>query len=319
MKSSGDSEVLRRSEPLVVVGGSGFVGSAVVGYAHMLGLPVVSVPAPRLQIDPGATVHPPRQEAWAKEIESLAAELARGVNVVNAAGMAEAGARDSPRLFGANALLPWLVGQSAVAAGARRMVHISSAAVKGTLPLDASTSAAPFSPYSRSKHLGEVWVQSVDGLEVTILRPTSVHGVGRPVTERLQRVARSPLSSVAGQGRRRTPQVQVETVARSVILLAHHRGPVPSITLTPDEEIETGRFMQLLGGHPPLRVPESIARLIVGAAERAGHWNGAMAANARRLELMWFGQPQARSWLDNHPGARAPRSGWRMLAPGLDP
>lgn len=311
LMSSGSSE----AGPIIVIGGSGFVGSAVMRRARAVGLAVIAVHAPRLTIDPGVTGRPPQRASYADEIERMASQLTAGATVVNAAGIAAAVSEESPQLFGANALLPWLLAHAAKDAGARRLVHVSSAAVKGSLPIDGSTMTAPFSPYSRSKDLGERWLTSVDGLEVTILRPTSVHGPGRPVTETLRRVARSPLASVAGSGRTRTPQVQVETVARSVIVLATHRGAVPRITLTPDEQIETGQFMQILGGHAPVRVPEPIARLVVGAASRAGRWSGAVAANARRLELMWFGQPQASSWLDDHPEARAPRDGWRALAP----
>lgn len=303
------------SGPLIVIGGSGFVGSAIVRRARSLELPVGAVHAPRLTIDPGVTGRPPQRASYANDIERMVSQLTAGATVVNAAGLAAAASEESPQLFGANALLPWLVAQAAKDAGVRRLVHVSSAAVKGSSPLDGSAATAPFSPYSRSKDLGEKWLRSVDGLEVTILRPTSVHGPGRPITETLRRVAKSPLASVAGAGRTRTPQVQVETVARSVIVLATHRGAVPFITLTPDEQIETGEFMQFLGGHAPVRVPEPLARLVVDAALRVGRWSGAVAANARRLELMWFGQPQASSWLDDHPEARAPRGGWRAIAP----
>lgn len=304
---------------VIVLGASGFIGSAVVRRARDLGLQVRTVKAPRLSLDPHLADHAPKSENYEREIRSLSEKFVKGSTIINAAGTAEAAAEETRELFGANALLPWLIAQAAIAAEVRRLVHISSAAVKGRLQLNSEPTTAAFSPYSRSKAVGESWLRTITGAQITILRPTSVHGKGRKVTETLQRIARSPLSSVAGSGNQRTPQIQLETVARSVLILATHEGTVPAITLTPDEKIEGGAFLALLGGHQPIRIPTQLAKATVGAIRIVGRTQGKIAANSRRLELMWFGQRQTTSWLDQFPEARAPRSAWRELAAPRSP
>lgn len=305
---------------VAVLGASGFIGASTVTRLRDHGLDVTEVSAPRLQaaadLDAGDTTLV--RELAQRHSEDLKALVGADV-VVNAAGLPDAGSRGSPALFGANALLPGLLAQAAAERGVRRMVHISSAAVHGPAPvLDETAATSPFSPYSRSKALGESFAVACaqDRLELAILRPTSVHSSERSLTRGLARLAGSHFSAVAGDGSRPTPQVLLQNVAAAVVLLVEHPLVPPTPVLQPWEGVTTSGLLRLLGlGREPRRLPDFLAQSLVAGARGAGRVSSVFLAHARRLEMLLFGQPQRRGWLDHLcPPCEGLIDDWRRMA-----
>lgn len=299
-----------------VVGGSGFVGSAVVAALTAAGHRVRSVPAPRLHTHSETAQGLVADASAALDATAALTEALIGVDlVVNAAGVADAATDSTALVFGANAMLPRVVREASLNAGSRRFVHVSSAGVQGRTPLlDETDAVAPFSLYTRSKALGESVLY--DCPETLIFRPTSVHGPDRSISRSLVKLARSPLASVAGTGDRPTPQVLVENVGSAVAFVATYGGEVPSVVLQPWEGLTTASLIEVLGGRPPRRVPAKVARWILTAME--GSRSARVAANVRRLEMLWFGQAQVDGWLTTttwRPPVGA--TGWQDLATDL--
>lgn len=266
---------------------------------------VVAVPAPRLSssaADRDALLaESPGHEAHTAYLQ----ERLHGSDVVVvAAGMAAPDAAWAPSLIGANALLPVLVARAASRAGCGGVVHISSAAVQGRVPvLDETEVRAPFSPYSTAKALGEdgfLETARVLGLRACAFRATSVHGRGRPATSTLRRVARSPLASVAAPGTASTPLVSVSGLARAVAYLLPRLEDAPAVVLQPDEGATTRSVLIAAGGREPRALPASLARaaVVVGYGV-LGRVLPRTKGIVRRVELMWFGQAQARGWLSS--------------------
>jgi nucleoside-diphosphate-sugar epimerase len=289
-----------------VVGMSGFIGSHITREVVQHGHQVIEIGAPRLALDPLVSRPDLRSEAQlvARRRPRLMEQLTGCDVVVNCAGIADAGAKASPELFGANALLPAVLGLLSGDVGVARFIHISSAAVHGRAPVlieGSSESVSPFSPYSHSKWMGEQLLvharASAQNMEVVRYRPTSVHGATREVTRRLVSLASGPFSLVAGDGTAPTPQVQVGDVARAVTLLVEC-GEAPSLpVIHPWEGLTTGLLLEVLGGgRKPRRVPERIARRVVALSACAP--SAAMKSVGRRLEMLWFGQRQQSSTLE---------------------
>lgn len=298
---------------VVVLGGSGFVGGAVVKALERRGASVRSVGSPRLRSahrDLAGLASELTQAPVSDVIADLRRSLSGATVVVNAAGLAAATA-DGDVLYGADALLPGVVA-AAVPQGAR-FVHVSSAAVQGRrLILDETTEVAPFSPYSAAKALGEQLVLRRGG-ETVAFRPTSVHGRDRQVTTTLRRVLSSPVASVAGIGDSPTPQVLVGNAGDAIAFVSLARDSPPSVVLQPAEGLTTGDLVRLLGAREPWHVPVPLARAIVGSLAMAGRSSGRIAGIARRLEMMWFGQPQQVGWLDGRWTAPLEREAWKEL------
>ena len=297
-----------------VLGSSGFVGSAVAHELHKHGR-VRRIRAPRLPSMSEedaltfAADHP-------NAVEHLARELAGVDVVVNAAGNPDASSRNVGDLVAANGALPGLIAAAADEASCRRFVHISSAVVQGASPvLDASEAHRGFSAYSDSKVLGERTAKGGRNLQTVIYRPPSVHSPSRRVSRQTAMLALSPLASVAGNGASPTPQALIDNVASAVTHLAVTTSTPPSIVTHPWEGLTTGELMRILGGKEPWHLPLGLARAGVLFLTRSGRLVRPIAANARRVELMWFGQAQAPSWLTED-GWRAPfgREGWTRLA-----
>ncbi|WP_458115261.1 NAD-dependent epimerase/dehydratase family protein [Arthrobacter sp. D2-10] len=283
-----------------VVGGSGFIGGAVLTSLRAAGETARPVAAPRVASSartPGEIAA--EADRHSDAVEALARELAGSTVVVNAAGAASPKSPASPELTGANALLPVLVARACAAAGVRRLVHLSSAAVQGHRPvLDESPETEPFSPYSRSKALGEesLALLSSGALEVVSVRATSVQGAARPTTAALARLAASPLASVASPGTAPSPLTSVDALAELVRQVGLHDGPMPAIVLQPWEGMTVRSVLEATGG-TPLVLPAPLCRLIL----RAGYGVSALLrerlhGSIRRVELMWFGQDQIAGW-----------------------
>lgn len=283
----------------VVLGGSGFVGSAVVSAARRHGADVVAIPAPRLSTG-ARTVPELLADGDGRDgvVRDLRARMAGFGVVVNAAGAAAPDAGASDRLFGANSLLPLLAARAATLAGARRFVHVSSQSVLGDVEtLTEDPVWHPFSPYSRSKALGEMAiVQASDVDNAVCVRALSVQGVGRRTTRRLVGYARGPLPMISVDGP--TPLTLIENAAAAVVFCGAFDGPVPTIVLQRDDGLRTREALTLLGARRVWSVPAVLARPALAALRGLGLLDERFLGAARRAELLLFGQRADARWMD---------------------
>ncbi len=285
-----------------VVGGTGFVGAAVLQALDAAGIAAHAVTAPRLESE---AVSVAALLGELPHVDSAALESAfRGHDVVvNAAGLATPSAPAGAELTGANALLPAVVAHAASRAGVRRVIHLSSAAVQGRMPvLDESPAVLPFSAYSRSKARGEQTLAAMDlpDISVVILRATSVQGDGRPTTTALARLARSRFASAAAPGTAPSPVTSVGALAELVLGLGRYSSAVPGIVLQPWEGLTVRTALQSAGGSPRL-LPAVLCRIAVTAGFGiSALLRGRLDGQVRRVELLWFGQDQVRGWAVDH-------------------
>jgi UDP-glucose 4-epimerase len=304
-----------RPGPVAVLGASGFGGSAVTRELRARGVQVRPIRAPRVQWAAalgGVDRVPP--DLHRDVVDALAQQLDGARVVVNAAGLPDGNAPAGPGLYGANALLPVLVGRACALAGVERFIHASSAVVQGRGCLDETPRTAPFSPYSRSKALAESLLLREGAVGQVLFRKPWVHDVGRANTLSLVRLARSRASCVAGDGSAPTPQVLIGDVAAVVAYLALVRGPLPAIVLQPPSGMTTGMLLRLLGGHEPRHIPYAAARFVAGGAWIGAGLSRRANAYARRIEMVLFGKRQEPGWLADQ-GAVPPfrAESWQRL------
>ncbi|MFB8189653.1 NAD-dependent epimerase/dehydratase family protein [Microbacterium sp. NPDC055988] len=279
-----------------VLGASGFVGSAVADKLVAEGFPVLRLAGPRVTLSPDVD-SPHTIAALAHDdvaVGALAQQLEGTDVVINAAGMASPDAVADDALYGANALLPALVRSAASRAGVQRVVHISSAAVQGRRPiLDETAEAAPFSPYSRSKALGErAFLASLDDVQAIVVRATSVQGSSRGTTRSLRRIAASSLASVAGDGSQPTVVSSIDGLAGYIAHVGSTAAAVRPIMLQPWEGCSAEEILRAAGGKAPRRLPRWVCEAVLVLARAGGRVVPEIAGAGRRLELMWLGQSQ---------------------------
>ncbi|MGC4848781.1 NAD-dependent epimerase/dehydratase family protein [Micromonospora sp. DT15] len=284
---------------VAVLGSSGFVGRAVVAGLDSSGVEVQPVAAPRLSwplteaLRNGAVPADRHRDV----VNALAAQLDGAHVVINTAGLPDGSAPDSPALYGGNSLLPTLVARASALVNASRLVHVSSAAAQGSMALDETSQTMPFSPYSRSKAIGERLLQRENCIDTVIYRSTWVHDVDRPNTRSLIRLAQSRMSCVAGDGTAPTPQVLIGDVAAAIVHLALVNGSVPPIVLQPYNGMTTGLLLRLLGGREPLHLPPRVARYATRCLSTYGRTSLTANAHARRVDMLLFGKRQTPGWL----------------------
>ena len=176
--------------------------------------------------------------------------------------------------------------RAAMAAGARRIIHVSSWTIYGMSrgwPLTEDAPPVPLhDPYCITKAQGDLLVQRMitkDHLPAVIIRPDTIFGPG----DRLNfgRIADKLCAGkglVIGSGRNALPLVYVTDIVQGLLLCAdldHAQGQVYNITndqpLTQEEFLHA--IAQELGVAPPrLHVPYKAAYAIAFAAECAARF-----------------------------------------------
>ncbi|MHB1173344.1 MAG: NAD-dependent epimerase/dehydratase family protein [Lacisediminihabitans sp.] len=299
---------------VVVVGASGFVGTAARRALESRGCEVVSLSAPRLPAMSVRAVNGFIESAGVIR-ERLAQEFRDSDAVVNAAGCPDASSRNTTGMIAANGALPGLLAAAARDAAVSRFVHVSSAVVQGRLPvLDETEASDAFSPYARAKLLGEQMARRFGRDGVVVYRPPSVHSTDRRVTKMTARIGASPLGSVARPATSPSPQALIANVADAIAFLTMTTEQPPSIVIHPWEGLTTADVMTLLGGRRPITLPRALAQAVVTSLNAAGSAVPALAPNARRIEMLWFGQRQAVSWLTTTGwSGPAGREQWELL------
>lgn len=290
-----------QSRTVSILGGTGFVGQAIVQAFQQKGWNVRTIAAPRLTFSNGIPESVLPAESYASVTLKLSQQLEGSDAVVNAAGDPNASSQNLTSVLGPNAALPVVVKRAAEMANVARYVHVSSSVVQGDRAiLDSTPNVFPFSPYSKAKALGENWLLMEPSVVTTtiIYRPPSVHAAGRGVTEKIRSLAVSPLSSVAGPGNRQTPQALLENVADAVTFLVASPEHPPLIVHHPWEGLTSIELLRFLGNKEPRHIPRPLAKACIKAVKITERPLKLLAPNRRRLELLWFGQGVAPSWLE---------------------
>jgi nucleoside-diphosphate-sugar epimerase len=197
---------------IVLIGGSGFVGTAVASRLRASGRDVtVASRSGASRVDVAASV-PRALVEDADAVVNLAAILGRPrtaeatYRAVNADGARR-------------------VAEACAAARVRRLVHVSTTGVlgpTGPTPLDESAPPRPETPYERTKLEGERAALAFE--RAVVLRPGHVYGPGdRHMLPLYRSIAKGTFRTIGG-GRALWQPVHVEDVARAIELALDARG-----------------------------------------------------------------------------------------------
>jgi len=270
---------------VLVTGAVGFLGS------HLTDLLLASGERPRVLVRPGENASALRDAAvdihWGDIGDRAALEAAlNGVDRV-----LHCAARTGP--WGPDAeyertnvrALETLV-RTALAAGARRLVHVSSITVHGNDVRGAADEGAPFreepNPYSRSKLAGERLLERLireEGAPVTIVRPGWIYGPRDGASfARLARTIEKGQMIMIGAGDNHLPLIYARDAAQGVLLASeadHAAGR--SYLLVNDEPVTQRDFIGAiaaeLGAPTPTRhIPYTLGLMVGAAAENLGRW-----------------------------------------------
>jgi 2-alkyl-3-oxoalkanoate reductase len=270
---------------VLVTGAGGFLGS------HLTDLLVASGERPRVLVRPGESASALRDATvdihWGDIGDRAAVEAAlKGVDRV-----LHCAARTGP--WGPEAEyertnvrgLETLV-RTALAAGARRLVHVSSITVHGNDVRGAADESAPFrdepNPYSRSKLAGERLLERMirdEGAPVTIVRPGWIYGPrDRASFARLARTIEKGQMIMVGAGDNHLPLIYARDAAQGVLLASqadHAAGR--SYLLVNDEPVTQRDFIGAmaaeLGAPTPTRhIPYTLGLMVGAGAEILGQW-----------------------------------------------
>jgi 2-alkyl-3-oxoalkanoate reductase len=183
---------------------------------------------------------------------------------------------------------PKVLAEVAIAAGVRRIVHVSSIDVHGLVVGDGVDETAQFGteqdPYCRSKRAGDLELQRLikdRGAPVTIVRPGLIYGP-RDTNSfgRFARLVEQRKMVIIGSGNNHLPLIYVADVARGILLAAGADQAIGRTYLLVNEEPVTQRdyfnaIARELGVPPPKwHVPYRLALAVGGTAELLGHLTG---------------------------------------------
>ena len=197
---------------------------------------------------------------------------------------------------------PKVLVEAALAAGVRRIVHVSSIDVHGLVVGTRADETAPYGterdPYSRSKIAGEFELQRLirdKGAPVTIVRPGLIYGP-RDTNSfgRFARLVEQGKMVIIGSGNNHLPLIYVRDVARGILLASEAEQAIGRAYLLVNDEPVTQRdyfsaIARELGVPPPRRhIPYRLALALGATAEMVGH----LARMKQPPPLMRFGLKQ---------------------------
>lgn len=251
-----DSAPEPRSRPvlILVTGGSGFLGRQVVGRLLAGGHRVRILT--RGRSNPGQHLEGDLQIQLGdlRDPTSLAEAVKRAEAVVHMA--AALGGQSDQLLHEVNVAGTAALAAAARLAGVRQFAHLSSAAVYGDgrdlPPRSESEAPEPDSSYSHSKLAAErALSEQLEGSETqyVILRPTEIHGSGRPGTVRLFQTAIRRRLWLYGPALVLTQPTFAEDVVNA-IWLAIRSGDLPStiLNVAGDRILTLSEFVACIAG-----------------------------------------------------------------------
>jgi 2-alkyl-3-oxoalkanoate reductase len=174
--------------------------------------------------------------------------------------------------------------RTAVAAGVRRLVHVSSATVHGVDVHGAADEQAPFreepNPYTRSKVAGERLLERMirnEQAPVSIVRPGWIYGPRDTASfGRLARLIDDGKMVMAGPGRNHLPLIYVRDVARGILLAGDaDQAAGRCYLLVNDEPVTQRDFLGAIAAElgaplPKRRIPYRLGLMVGALAEAAG-------------------------------------------------
>jgi nucleoside-diphosphate-sugar epimerase len=279
---------------VLVTGGAGFLGQHLVAALRARGdaVRVFDRPSPHTEplAQPGVEFHP----GDICEAASLTEPL-QGVDaVVHLAAMSAVWA-PMEEYHAVNVTGTENVCRAALAAGVKRLVHISSWTVYGMglkQPVDENFPLAPLNePYSVTKALGDRLVQRMvveDGLPATIIRPDTIFGPGDRVhVGRMSDRLRRRRSIIVGSGRNAMPFVYVADIVQGLLLALDRPEAVgQAYNIGNDQPLTQEALLrgiaEEIGAPPPLlRIPYSALYATAYIGERA-----ALLTRSRRKPIL---------------------------------
>lgn len=174
----------------------------------------------------------------------------------------------------------------AVAAGVKRLVHVSSITVHGNDVRGSVNEDAPFrvepNPYSKTKVMGERLLREMirnTGAPISIVRPGWIYGPrDRASFARFATMIRDGKMVIIGSGNNHVPLIHVRDVARGVILASEVAGAIGRTYLLVNDEPVTQRdylntiALELGVRSPSRHIPYRLAEALGATAETAGHF-----------------------------------------------
>jgi 2-alkyl-3-oxoalkanoate reductase len=283
---------------VLVTGAAGFLGS------HLIDLLVERGERPRALVRPGESVPgPPGALAGVHSCDvGDRAALERALSGVER--VLHCAARTSPwgpeaefwrtNVHGLETLV-----RTAVAAGVRRVVHVSSITVHGNDVGGAADESAALhpepNPYSRSKVAGERLLARMirdEGAPVTIVRPGWIYGPRDAASfARLARTIETRRMVIVGAGDNRLPLIFVRDAARGVLLASEaEQAAGRSYLLVSGEPVTQRDLLRAIASElgvpaPARRIPYRVALLLGSAAEDLGR----LAHSRRPPPVMRYG------------------------------
>jgi nucleoside-diphosphate-sugar epimerase len=283
---------------VLVTGGNGFVGRHLVATLQARGSTVRVLALPDENTAwlerRGIAVH----RGDIRDPDALMAPMERVDAVVHLAAMMDVW-RPLAEYQAVNAAGTENVCRAALAAGAHRVVHMSSSSVYGVglgRRADETFPLAPFrDPYPVTKAAGDMLVQrmiAMDGLPAVILRPDQIFGPGDHLHfGRMADRLRARRSVIVGPGDNTMPLVYVTDAIQGILLaLDHNRAVGHAYNITSHRALTQRELLyaiarELRAAPPRVHVPYRPLYAAGYAAERAA----ALTSSHRRPPITRLG------------------------------